>query len=102
MKIHSSSLTSIPSGYIAKNRNDSPQTLIEKKDKPVDARSVAPPTQLVKNETDLPSILGAIEQRHLKPSNSRTAHALNAYIQENSQPLKSQRSELVTGIDTFA
>ncbi len=105
MKIHSSSLTIIPAGYSAKNRNDqSPST---NKDQETTPNSVSSSSLIstVDKEFDAPTldlITNNIEQQTKVLSNSRTAFAVNAYIQQNTQPLKAQRSELVSGIDLFA
>jgi hypothetical protein len=106
MKIHSSSLAYIPSGYKPANRNDQSQLPDSKKEKNGETSPLSaslPATVYEKaNVTKLQLISEVIEQRQKIPSNSRTAYAVNAYIQENSQPLKNQRSELISGIDTFA
>ena len=105
MEIHSSSLTFIPARYNTKNRNDqSPSTNIDQETTP---SSVSSSSQMstVDKKNDAPTlelITNKIEQQRKVLSNSRTTHAVNAYIQQNEQPLKAQRSEFVSGIDLFA
>lgn len=106
MEIHSSSLTSIPVGYKGRNKHNQPQTRPNKENSIDDQRSSA--SQAVnaldkKNSiAKLQLISDKIEQQQKTLTNSRTARAVNAYTQENSQILKDQRSELVSGIDLFA
>ncbi len=107
MKIHSSSLAFIPSGHKAANRNDQSQSLNSSKENSTETSSLSSslPVNAVYEKTNLPKvqlISDDIEQLQKTPPNSRTAYAVNAYIQENSQTLKNQRSELISGIDVFA
>lgn len=51
--------------------------------------------------TDIKQLTDEINSPVKTPKNLRESHALNAYIQENTQPLKNQRSGLISGIDLF-
>jgi len=107
MEIHSSSLASIPSGYSPKNRNDPSQLSDSNRENKAESSTVSSPanTKAVDTKFDIPKlqlISDDIEQQQKPPTNSRTAHAVNAYAQESSQALRNQRSELVSGIDFFA
>ena len=106
MEIHSSSLAFIPAGYNAKNRNDQAQVSNTKKETSVQTdlitSSSAPLTHDNKNNvTKIQLITDDIDQQKKTPVNSRTARAVNAYIEQNSEPLKMQRSELISGLDLF-
>lgn len=107
MKIHSSSLAFVPSGHKAANRNDQLQPTNSRKENSAETRPLSSslPVTAAYEKANLPKvqlISDNIEQLQKTPPNSRTAHAVNAYIQENSQTLKNQRSELISGIDIFA
>jgi len=105
MEIHSSSLAFIPAGFNGKNRHDSSQLSNADKETRIESIEVLPSTTKAvegkKNIPQLQKISDDIEQQQKTPSNSRTARAVNAYIQENSEPLKTQRSELISGLDLF-
>ncbi|MCK5121963.1 MAG: hypothetical protein KAQ91_08255, partial [Methylococcales bacterium] len=62
-------------------------------------------TQRVENNfkaEDVKLLSDNIQKQEKTATNTRTSRALNAYIQENTQPLKDQRTELVSRIDVFA
>ncbi len=104
MKIHSSSLTFTPSGNNSRSKQLPPSA--EKENKTA-AVSLSLPSEAarVDKKMDAPTldlITKNIEPQIKVLSNPRTAYAVNAYIQENSQTLKNQRSELISGIDLFA
>lgn len=107
MRIHSSSLAFIPAGYNSKNRNEPSSSLDSQKAKNTEPNSLSSGsnTSQLDKKIDAPTlelISNNIEQQKKVLSNSRTAYAVNAYIQENTQTLKTQRSELISGIDLFA
>lgn len=106
MEIHSSSLTSIPVDYKGKNRLNQPQARTNKESSIDNQRTSASQTVNALDKKNsiskLKLISDNIEQQQKTPTNSRTARAVNAYIQENSQTIKNQRSELISGIDLFA
>ena len=104
MKIHSSSLASIPARYKANNHNEAQNSKAKKNEdelqnsSPIEHRQ---PTIQVKDKLKQVNLLNIAKPLQNAPVNSRTHQALNAYIQETNQPLKNQRSELITGIDFF-
>jgi hypothetical protein len=103
MKIHSSSLASIPARYKANNHNQVHNTRTQNdKDSLQDSFVLTPLTPSQDRSTiktvDLPPISKVFQQPSI---NSRAHQALNAYIQETNQPLKNQRSEVISGIDFF-
>jgi len=108
MEIHSSSLTFTPIGHNVKNRNDEAQLSSNSKVKEsIQIQPVlslpSPKTSKVNfKTTDLQQISAELENQNKSTTNSQNSRALNAYIQENIQPLKNQRSELISGIDLFA
>ncbi len=106
MKIHSSSLAYIPSGYKTANRNDQSQSSDSRKEYSAETGPASSQMDNAAYENiNLPMvqlISDDIEKQQKTLPNSRTAYAVNAYAQENSQTLKSQRSELISGIDIFA
>jgi hypothetical protein len=100
MEIHSSSLAFIPNGYHPKNtkkqetesiQHQAPQSLalVERIEKPVETKSFQQLTTIIESQQ---TIL----------TNSPTARALDAYVQESIKPLKTQRSEFISSIDFFA
>jgi len=105
MKIHSSSLASIPARYKANNHNEAQNTRVKNNtDSPQDSSVLAsapqPPIQdrnAIK-AVDLPQASKVFQHTSI---NSNAHQALNAYIQETNQPLKNQRSEIIAGIDFF-
>jgi len=106
MEIHSSSLAFIPAGFNGKNENDQPQTSNNRKENTTEISTVSSSQKIrtvdeKNNLSKLQLISDDIEQQKKTPSNSRTANAVNAYIQESSQSLKSQRADLISGIDLF-
>lgn len=107
MEIHSSSLTFIPASHNAKERNDQSTATNNNTEDKASTDSLSSPsyTNTVDKKIDAPTIdliTNNIEQQRKVLSNSRTSSAINAYIQENAQSLKTERSELVSGIDLFA
>jgi hypothetical protein len=104
MEIHSSSLTRIPTGYIAKNKKD--VTLVPtintavQEQAPLNLPSPQDIEDKLKN-ANLLQLTSNEEHPKNKPTDSRTARAINAYIQEDIYPLQNQRSELISGIDFF-
>ncbi len=108
MKIHSSSLISVPAGYNnAKKNNDEsrPINIIEKNNNSRSQESLTlfPAKNVDKSfkSKDFLQLTDNIQQLQDQPANARTARALNSYIQENIEPLKDQRSALITSIDFF-
>lgn len=101
MEIHSSSLAFIPAGYNKNNKSNANSALPKDKDTlPAPQR-----TQRVENNfkaEDVKLLSDNIQKQEKTATNTRTSRALNAYIQENTQPLKDQRTELVSRIDVFA
>ena len=104
MKIHSSSLASIPARYKANNHNEAQKSKAKKNEdelqnnSPIEHRQ---PTIQAKDNLKQVNLLHIAKPLQNAPVNSRIHQALNAYIQETNQPLKNQRSELITGIDFF-
>lgn len=109
MEIHSSSLTFTPIGHNVKNRNDEAQQLANNS-KVKDNVQIQPVLSLPSPKTskvdfkttDLQQVSAELEKQKKSTTNSQNSRALNAYIQENIQPLKNQRTELISGIDLFA
>lgn len=102
MEIHSSSLAYIPASYRSRDNNE--QTAPQQKNNSHPLHSLVSPLPTVDKKIDAPTLELAtrhIEQTAKVLSNPRTSHAVNAYIQESAQPLKNQRSELISGIDLF-
>ncbi len=104
MEIHSSSLAYIPKKIEAKKNNaNQPSTPNEDGlKKPVSAK----PQSMVNakgivNVSDIDTISNGIKNRQTVSLNTQSNRALNAYIQENIQPLKEQRSELVSRVDFY-
>ena len=100
MKIHSSSLAYIPTGYQPKNT---------KKQEVESIQALAPQSSLLPSKIEKPfeiksfqQLSSTIESQPISSSNSRQARALNAYAQESIKPLKTQRSDLISNIDLFA
>lgn len=99
MEIHSSSLAFIPAGYNAKNKKDESQSSVNK-DSPQALTSLPPPKKVkdLSKITDFQELSNEIKKIDNKPSKL----AVNAYIQQNIEPLKNQRAELAPSIDLFA
>jgi hypothetical protein len=105
MEIHSSSLAFIPAGNNATNKHG--ETPLSSNNDSADSQknlTLPPPKATEKsfNAKDFRQLSENIEKQQNRPTNFRTAHALDAYTQQNIQPLKNQRSELITGIDILA
>ncbi len=101
MEIHSSSLAFIPSGY-TRNNNSNEEHVLSKNKKTLPAEQ---PGKRVDNNfkaEDIKLLSNKIEEQEKTVINTRITRALNAYTQENTQALKNQRTELVSGIDFFA
>ncbi|MCK4841480.1 MAG: hypothetical protein KAT04_06305 [Methylococcales bacterium] len=106
MKIHSSSLAFIPTGYSSADKKEhiQPVNNITKtgSENKQDVLIQNPAKELVQTsktvDTDIVKLFEAIEKLTITPINS---HAVNAYILENIQPLKQQQSELLPRIDIF-
>jgi hypothetical protein len=107
MEIHSSSLRFIPvNENPRKNNNTRDSSTQSKKDAPQNKTTLAAPraeaiatnnfeTRTVQNLTD------DIEKQKNTSTNSRNSHALNLYVQESTQLLQKQRSDLISNIDFF-
>ena len=105
MEIHSSSLAFIPAGNNATNKHD--ETRVSKNIDTVDSQkslTLPPPKQTESSfkAKDYQQLSEDIEKQQNRPTNYPTARALDVYTQQNIQPLKDQRSELISGIDIFA
>ncbi len=107
MEIHSSSLNSIPAGYKNNNKTDESRlsNIVEKNDYIHNQDSITrfPVKEVEKSfkSEDFLQLTNNIKHRQDQPTNSRTARALNSYIQENIEPLKNQRAALISNIDFF-
>ena len=107
MEIHSSSLAYIPNRSNANSNNDASQTVNKKSDhdnqKNQSALPLPPPQPVEKSfkATDFDALSNKINKQQNAPTNSRTVQAVNAYVQQDTQTLKNQRSELISGIDLF-
>ncbi|MCK5831735.1 MAG: hypothetical protein KAH20_15680 [Methylococcales bacterium] len=105
MEIHSSSLRFIPNRVEAKKTNDNQQLAPSddslKTPVPISSQSLAISTNSLNvNDIDLLSNdINSLKKNLFK--NIHSNRALNAYIQENIQPLMNQRSELVTRVDFY-
>lgn len=101
MEIHSSSLASIPAGY---NRNKSKDNSTLSKDQ----ATLPSPQQQPQGKAndfkaeDVKQLSDNIDKQQKTITNTRTSQAVNAYVQQNTQPLKDQRTDLVSRIDLFA
>lgn len=106
MEIHSSSLAFIPQGHNAKNKTDDSLASDKFKDSQQNQKSLPlpppEPTQKSFKASDFEQLSDEINKQQNNPGNRRTANALNAYAQQGNQALKSQRSDLISGIDLFA
>lgn len=108
MEIHSSSLSFQPAKPRVKNTNDHSQLSnknLNNNDLQNKPALTLPSPKAIKNSlntADLQQLSTELEKQNKTTSQSRTDRAVNAYIQENIQPLKNQRSQLISGIDTFA
>ena len=105
MEIHSSSLAFIPAGNNATNKHD--ETRLSSNSNSVDSLKslTLPPLEKTEksfNAKDFQQLSDDIEKQQNRPTNSSTVRALDAYTQQNTQSLKNQRSELITGINIFA
>lgn len=104
MEIHSSSLSFIPTRIEAKKKNDNQQSSPDedrfKKPAPSTPQSLEKSTPMLK-VADVELLSSDIESLKSPIKNVQPNRALNAYIQENIQPLKNQRSELVSRIDFY-
>jgi len=105
MEIHSSSLAFIPAGNNAANQHDETRPS-KNKDRVETQKSLTlpPVTETEKhfNARDFHQLSEDIEKQQDRSPNLRIARALDAYAQQSIQPLKNQRSELITGIDILA
>jgi len=102
MKIHSSSLAFIPSDNKA-NRKSS-QSKKKSTKQPVENSSIDSPVLVLPAPQDSdfePLFSDDIHSQQNSRINRRTADAINAYIQESIQLLKSKHPELVSTIDYF-
>jgi len=106
MEIHSSSLAFIPNGQNTKNKTDNTLRTNSPKDNQQNQAipTLPPPEPTPKsfNANDFKQLSDEINKQQNSPTNKRTANALNAYAQQETQALKSQRSGLISGIDLFA
>jgi len=104
MKIHSSSLASIPARYKANTHNEAQNSKAKKNEDELlrssDVEHPQPTIQVKDNLEQFNSLHIATPIQNT-PVNTRSHQAVNAYIQETNQPLKNQRSELIAGIDFF-
>ena len=104
MEIHSSSLALIPARNNATNKHD--ETRLSNNDRVDSQKSlILPPLQETEknfNAKEFQQLSEDIEKQQNRPTNSHTAHALDVYTQQNTQLIKNQRSELISGIDLFA
>ena len=105
MEIHSSSLAFIPARNNAANKHD--ETRLSTTNDRVDNQKslILPPLQETEkrfNAKDFQQLSEDIEKQQNRPTNSRTARALDVYTEQNTQLIKNQRSELISGIDFFA
>ena len=105
MEIHSSSVAFRPAGNNAANKHDEsrPSKNIDRVETQK-SLTLPPVTETEKhfNARDFHQLSEDIEKQQNRPTNLRTALALDAYTQQSIQPLKNQRSELITGIDILA
>ena len=103
MKIHSSSLAFIHAGNNGTNKQDESPLSNNGRVDSQKSLTLPPPKETEKsfNATDFQQLSENIEKQQNRPTNSRTARALDVYTQQNIQPLKNQRSELISGIDIF-
>ena len=105
MEIHSSSLAFIPARNNSANKHDETH-LSTKNDRVNNQKSLIhpplPETEKRFNAKDFEQLSEDIEKHQNRPTNSRTARALDVYTEQNTQLIKNQRSELISGIDFFA
>ena len=106
MEIHSSSLAFITTGNNA-NKNKPDETGLSNNKDSVDSQkslTLPPPNETEKsfNANNFQQLSENIEKQQNRPTNSPAARALDVYTQQSIQPLKDQRSELISGIDIFA
>jgi hypothetical protein len=104
MEIHSSSLASIPKKFEAKknsaNKASLPSKVSLKEPVSAEPQSKANAKGTI-NVSDIDTISNGIKNKQTSLFNTQSNRALNAYIQENIQPLKDQRSELVSSVDFY-
>jgi hypothetical protein len=104
MEIHSSSLSFVPNRVEAKKKNDNQQSTPSddglKNPASNNPQSLEKSTPILK-VADVELLSNDIESLKSPIKNVQSNRALNAYIQENIQPLKNQRSELVSRIDFY-
>jgi len=105
MEIHSSSLAYVPNGQNANNKtDDSLRTDTSKDSQQNQATPALPPPEPTPksfNPNNFEQLSDEINKQQNSSTNKRTANALNAYAQQETQALKSQRSGLISGIDLF-
>ena len=108
MRIHSSSIATLPAKRNAYKSNQAQQAIqkINKNNQPADKQLE---TQLPKspvnrsNETtDLNKYTIELNKVQDTPIDAFTSRALKAYAQENDQLIKNQYSNSVSGVDFFA
>lgn len=100
MEIHSSSLALAPAktknSELQKNKN------IKHDSAKIDDLVTPDIKQKTSKVTDYHKISNEIDKQQNVLKQSNPSQAINAYIQENTQLLKNQRTELISGIDFFA
>ncbi len=107
MEIHSSSLAFVPNRYKTDNRNDQAQTQASRQDSQADitvdglSADVENNSLPEKNIPQLQKINDQLQEQNNNPQNTRATRAITAYQQENSIALKSERQQLLSGIDLF-
>ncbi len=107
MEIHSSSLAFVPNRYKTDNRNDQAQTPASRQHKQaniaVDGLSADVENNPLpeKNVPQLQKINDQLLKQINNSQNTRASRAITAYQQENSIALKSERQQLLSGIDLF-
>ncbi len=106
MEIHSSSLSFVARRLKANefnddqrfsNNNDSEATQNKTKLRLLSSAEIESDI----NSDDFKQLSVNINQQENLSTDPRSQRAINAYIQENIQPLKNQRSELISKIDFF-
>ncbi len=100
MEIHSSSLALAP----AKTKHYELQQNKNTRNNSAKIDNLVTPDikQKASNVTDYHKISREIDKQQIALKQSNHSQAINAYIQENTQLLKNQRTELISGIDFFA
>lgn len=107
MEIHSTSRHTLIGSYPSKNLDTRDTAGYRENKKSIQNTSVLllPPPKQVKdnfNLSDVQNITEYSEKRHTKAANASVEYAINAYLQENVQPLKIYRAEHISRIDIFA